>query len=325
MPQLTLKQKYFILFLKEIFKLSDNIIAEIIGINRKSVRNCMKSYDPQKDIFIRKKGSGRPKKTNDAENNIIVEELKNNKMLTLKNIKSNIEEKNINISTVTISNILKQNGFNYKYPSKKPLLTAKQKEERVIWAQKHLNINEKFIIFSDEVSFYLGSNDYKRWVFLNNDVNNTKKYQIRIQVWGSITSWGSKNIFIIPQNMNASDYIHILEKKILNTITKNKNLIFMDDNDPKHRAKIVTKWKKDNNIEYLDWPVNSPDLNPIENIWGIMKKKLSRIKITSKEELIINIKKIFHHINIKIIKNLYDSFPKRIKKVIEMNGETINY
>ncbi len=70
--------------------------------------------------------------------------------------------------------------------------------------------------------------------------------------------------------LDANKYIDILK----NNLDLEGEFILQDDNDPKHRSKIVTEWKNENNVKSLDWPSNSPDLNPIENIWGLLKGKM---------------------------------------------------
>ncbi len=52
------------------------------------------------------------------------------------------------------------------------------------------------------------------------------------------------------------------------------DFIFQQDFIPTHTAKGTKSWFNDHGVTVLDWPANSPDLNPIENIWGIVKRKM---------------------------------------------------
>lgn len=105
----------------------------------------------------------------------------------------------------------------------------------------------------------------------------------------------------------------------------NDSLIFQDDNDPKHRAKKTTNLLKSHNIKHLEWPPSSPDLNPIENCWSLMKTKISKSEISDMGDLRGAIIDAWNSIEYHIIFNLISSMPIRIAEVIKNNGDIIDY
>ena len=99
--------------------------------------------------------------------------------------------------------------------------------------------------------------------------------------------------------MRQEQYKTLLENQLLPQMADWSNdgepLIFMQDLAPRHTAKSVLAYLKLKEIEVLPWPGNSPDLNPIENIWELVKREIAKQVITTKQALIEKILQIWHH------------------------------
>jgi len=212
-------------------------------------------------------------------------------------------------------------NYEYKFPIEKPLLSEKQKINRINWCNEHKNYDWDNVIFSDEASIWLDFSG-KRWVNMNcNDVNYVVKHPIKVHIWGYISINHGTKIHIFTENLTATKYLSIIK----DNLPKTNGYIYQDDNDPKHRAKIITKWKNDNNIECLNWPSSSPDLNPIENIWGLMKNSIRKQQSKNMDDLKKNIISFWNNLDKDHILNTIKSMPKRLEKVINNDGGSIDY
>ena len=79
--------------------------------------------------------------------------------------------------------------------------------------------------------------------------------------------------------MNSVEYIEVLNKSSVFALS-DFDLVLQHDNAPIHRASNVTSWLNQDNVETLDWPPYSPDLNIIENVWAILKRRLASSSFT---------------------------------------------
>jgi transposase len=128
--------------------------------------------------------------------------------------------------------------------------------------------------------------------------------------------------------MNAENYIELLKDTVIPELeVAGRHMVFMQDNAPCHKARIVMDFLDENNIETLNWPPQSPDMNPIENLWAIIKarrkKKYGVPK--SKNELITQIFDIWDNIEMELVHNLANSANKRINAVLKLKGKVSKY
>ena len=104
-------------------------------------------------------------------------------------------------------------------------------------------------------------------------------------------------------------------------------LVFMQDNCSIHKAKTVVDYLAQKQIQTLDWPPQSPDLNAIENVWAIIKQKLyqNNQPPTTKAELIHQVFTIWQSFDETLLERLSDSFPRRLHGVIEKKSQWLKH
>ncbi|KAL0199311.1 hypothetical protein M9458_007851 [Cirrhinus mrigala] len=159
----------------------------------------------------------------------------------------------------------------------------------------------------------------------------TVKHPETIHVWGCFSSKGVGSLTIVPKNtaMNKEWYQNTLQQQLLPTIQQQfgeEQCIFQHDGAPCHNAKVITKWLGDQNIDILGpWPGNSPDLNPIENLWSILKRRVDKQKPTNSDKLQEVIMKEWVAVSQDLAQKLIESMPSRITEVLKKKGQHCKY
>ncbi len=105
----------------------------------------------------------------------------------------------------------------------------------------------------------------------------------------------------------------------------NADFIFQQDLAPAHTAKGTKSWFSDHGVTVLDWPANSPDLNPIENLCGIVKRKIRDTRPNNADELKATVKETWASIPPQQCHKLITSMPRRIEAVIKAKGAPTKY
>ncbi len=132
----------------------------------------------------------------------------------------------------------------------------------------------------------------------------------------------------LKTNATAPVYQEILEQFMLpsaDQLFKDADFIFQQDLAPAHTAKNTKSWLNDHGVGVLDWPANSPDLNPIENLWGIVKRKMRNKRPKNADELKAAIKETWASIPPQQCHKLITSMPRWIEAVIKAKGAPTMY
>ena len=117
---------------------------------------------------------------------------------------------------------------------------------------------------------------------------STVKHPPKVHVWACFCANGVGRIHVFTENLDSELYKNILQEHLLDTKKKywpNQQWYFQQDNDPKHTSRLVQGWIASKGIDTIDWPPYSPDLNPIENLWADLKKRVEKHNCWSTDEL----------------------------------------
>lgn len=312
-------------------------VVEILNFSRGKITNAIthyKKYETFENIPRQK-----PRKTTLNDDRRIANLSKTDPFLTSSQIRAQMEtDYGVNVSSQTIRRRLQENNLHGRMARKKPLVSLKNTKKRLRFATDHLAKGLNFwnlIVWSDESKFNVFGNDGRPYVrrppLKELDPKYTKKTVKHggssVMVWGCFTAFGVGPIVKIDGIMNGEMYKNILKENLATEYADNLPLawIFQHDNDPKHCSKVVKSWLATQSIKLLEWPPQSPDLNPIENLWGIIKRVIAARKPTNKDMLWKVIQEEWHKITPGQCASLVASMPKRCSTVLKQKGYPTQY
>jgi transposase len=277
--------------------------------------------------------SGRPRAVRPRTMKRIIT-LASNKVTSAAKIKHRL---GLRMTSRTVCRYLK-GSENLKFQKMKgrPPLTKEHKEKRLEFALNHVMWNSEWttVIFSDEKKFNLDGPDGFHYYW-----HDTRKEELtfskRVQGGDSVMVWigfcasGKTSIEFISTRMNSENYISLLDRVLLpfGRSFLGNQYTFQQDNASCHRAIKTTRWLNENNISTFDWPSRSPDLNPVENLWGILSRMVYDNgrqfgKVTDLKKAILE---AWNQIPNDILRALVNSMPNRMYQVIKGAGNSINY
>ena len=264
----------------------------------------------------------------------MVREVTKNQMVTLTVLQRCSVERGEPSRRTTISAALHQSGLYGRVARRKPLLSKRHMTACLEFAKRHLKDSQTMrnkILWSDETKIELFGLNAKRHVWrkpgtthhLANTIPTVKHGGGSIMLWGCFSAAGTGRLVRIEGRMNAAMYRDILDDNLLQSaldLGLGRRFIFQQDNDPKHTAKITKEWLRDNSVNVLEWPSQSPDLNPIEHLWRDLKMAVHRRSPSNLMELERFCKEEWEKLPKNSYAKLVASYSKRLEAVIAAKG-----
>jgi len=271
-------------------------------------------------------GSGRPKKITADASRALAQFICRDSSISTRTLSTKLSLTGLNVSRKTIGRHLAEIGYQKDLSRATPMLTADHKRKRVEWAQKHLNDDWDNTLFTDETAFQLFRNTVERWYKGKRPVRPMPKDRTKIFAWGGFCVKGKTSLYCFSEIMNAEFYVNILRRHL----PEIEDLLgdewrFQQDNDPKHTSRLAKNFLQDNMPEVIDWPSNSPDLNPIENLWSIVKRNVEKKMPKNTDDLRLFMVKEWDDIPESTLIGLVGSMKRRCELIIENNGERIPF
>ncbi len=280
--------------------------------------------------------TGKKRKTSPQDDRFIVTSVKRNRFISAVEIKKSTALPSLSENTIRAR--IKESGeFNSYWAVNKPFINEPNRRKRVQWCKAHLDWTPaqwRRVLWSDESPFVLRYKGRVRvWRMANeryekNCIRGTVKHDTKIMVWGAFSAGGVGDLMLIEGTMVKETYLNILEDHMLpsaDLLFGRENWTFQQDNDPKHTAIVVREWFQEYEVPLLPWPAQSPDLNPIENLWSILDQRTKSRQANSKQELFDCLKSEWERLPVDLLTRLVDSMPERCRAVIANKGYPTKY
>lgn len=312
--------------------------ARQFKVSKQTVAYWIKIFK-NRGTLKRGKRQGRPRKTSKRDDTVISRICKSSPRMSAVQITAEFNKTaSSKIHPSTVKRRLRADGLFGRRPSRKPMVSAKNRRDRLDFARNHINWTTKDwskILWSDESKFNLFSSDGIRFVRRPKNKRNDVRYMVptvkhgggSVMVWGCFSRDCVGPLVRINGIMDSKYYLEIIKEHML-THAKTKmprGWIFQQDNDPKHRSMLTRDFFSKKKIRDLKWPSQSPDLNPIEHLWEELDRCIRVENYANTNDLFLALKQSWEKIPLSKLIKLVDSMPSRCAAVIASKGYPTSY
>jgi hypothetical protein len=246
------------------------------------------------------------------------------------------------VCTRTIRNYLKLLKLKCRVARRRPLVNYFQRKRRVEWARRLITKPSSFwkkCLFSDESRITLLDSDVQERIYradgeaeLPQHMRGTVKHCPAVTIWGCFSNKGVGHLRFVgnSERMNTAWYLTVIENEAHQTLQEQFGGVaqahFQDDGAPCHRSKAVLARCQQLGIKKLEWVGQSPDCNPIENLWSFLKKRVRDANPKTVDELKETILHVWNiGIPLHYCQSLCASMTSRLHAVIRKRGFPSKY
>lgn len=286
---------------------------------------------------------GRPQKLSPADKRFCIHAVTTGRVETAKAVARQLfSDLNVEVSAQTVRRTLFEAGLASFEKVAKPHLSRTNVQKRLAFAKRHKDWTVedwKRVVWSDESKINRFCSDGRKWCWVrgtdqiqDKQVKGTVKHGGgSVMVWGCLTAYGPGFLCKIDGTMDQTLYKEILEGELEQTFDyyhlKKDKLIFQQDNDPKHTANSIKTWFKEQEFSVLEWPPQSPDMNPIEHVWALVKRRLNDYDEPPSGILDLweRVQDIWNQITPNECLAYVSSMPNRIQALLKAKGRWTSY
>lgn len=313
-------------------------VARELGTTQSVISRLLARYRDHGDVSERH--TGRTRATTSRQDRFLELTARRESNITAPELQIRLQRAyQVSVSADTVRRRLHEANLRSRRPVRVVNLSRGNREARYSWAQQHVgwsNDDWANVLFSDESRFgiYPDSRRTRVWrepgnrARLNN-LQPTHSYQGgTIMVWGGISLGGRTDLVFLERFMTGALYLDVILQPIVvpYAATQGPSFILMHDNARPHTSRAVRNFLEESNIRVLQWPSQSPDLNPIEHAWDMLQRRVLSIGAPrdNRRNLFSALSEAWRAIPQEDLDNLILSMPRRCQAVLnERGGQTL--
>lgn len=304
-----------------------SFVIFFITLQRNTVSLWTTRWRETGDI-LRHVTTGRPRISNVQQDRALIENVREDRFVNTSQLATTH-----NMSQSTVRRRLKEAGLQNRVPAKKPHLTPRHKSLRLQFALNYLDFDFSKVIFIDEKVFCNSTHGrLSLWRYNNtryseeNILPNNRSGRISLGFWGWISQSGPGELIEVGGRLNGLTYKDILGEVLLPTARIfypfEEVITFIQDGSSVHNSRVVQDYISENReLNLITLPPKSPDLNPIENVWGRMVQLWDHEQARSTENLRMHVNMIWESLRGRsFCFNTVRSMRQRLLDVINADG-----